>query len=501
MTDLESESTVNATIRDSNLGIPRDYNRKSYDDPIARRDTHDRAFGENKTTRDQMGEVVHHNHQAAKNKYGSAQASFHQAEADHKDPLKNIHTRSNDNLFMKAFLKEGDIKEVGNRASNLQILNKHENASKGSSSELRRGIENANVSRVIRGAKTQVETDVLLTGRAVKNAGELAITSGRSAGINSAEYAAMVSGIYNIASCISGDKNIGDAIKDVSKDSTKAFAFGSAQGAGVTVVNQVLVSSESKLLMALGENNVAGKTITTIAVTGETVVKWGNGEISTSECLVELGNKGCSFGGAKAGAIVGQAVIPIPIVGAAVGSIIGGAMADGVYNAVREGIESSVEKERQRQQEIYEAMMRYYNEQQRRKEVQYLLKVNTEKAVINSLQTIVQSCEFQNLMRASASYFEDCARMEQLIAENILITLQLQEYHKQLEAYIENYFKGYEYCFSEALALMEDSLRVGNYNDAIAGTNQVVKLFGKAPVVENTKDFRKKIFGDGNISF
>ena len=49
--------------------------------------------------------------------------------------------------------------------------------------------------------------------------------------------------------------------------------------------------------------------------TGDTLKKYGNGEISTEECLIQLGEKSINFATTGYAMTVGQTLIPIPIVG------------------------------------------------------------------------------------------------------------------------------------------------------------------------------------------
>ena len=60
-------------------------------------------------------------------------------------------------------------------------------------------------------------------------------------------------------------------------------------GGGLTVVSHTLSESKSKFIQKLVKSNVPGKIITAVMVTGDTLKRYGNGEISTQECMFELG--------------------------------------------------------------------------------------------------------------------------------------------------------------------------------------------------------------------
>ena len=133
--------------------------------------------------------------------------------------------------FKRAFLTDEDIKEVGNRKKNFQELSKHENASKQDKSELQRGIESHDIKRAAKGLYTQTETDILLTGRAAKNAavafGTIAVDATSvaiKAGKETALVTLTVSGLNNLARIAAGEKDLETAIKDIASETVSSFA-------------------------------------------------------------------------------------------------------------------------------------------------------------------------------------------------------------------------------------------------------------------------------------
>ena len=111
-----TNSAVDLSVSNQfDYGISAEYQRSNYDSPTARKDFLDSQFQDSKTTISKDGQTVHRSHEAAKNKYGAKRASYHQAEADHKDPLKNIQERTEKNPVLRSLLTDQDIEEVGNR--------------------------------------------------------------------------------------------------------------------------------------------------------------------------------------------------------------------------------------------------------------------------------------------------------------------------------------------------------------------------------------------------
>lgn len=452
------------------------------------------------------------------------------AEADHIDPLNQVTARHQYDRWTKT----EDIKAVANDPDNLQIVSRRTNQTnntcgKGGSSQEAWSRDTAKMQNLGeqsgRSAK-EVAKQIRKTGKAAvknnerklartgaKNMLSTAHESGKAAVIPVAVLASSISGSYNVVSYINGEKTISEALVDVGKDTVKGSAYSYVNVSIQTTVNHTLAASKSELLQTLGKNNVPGKVVTTVAVAGDTVFKWTNGEITTGECIEELGDKGCSFagsywGGIAGGALAGQLSFPVPIVGAILGSIVGGVATSGLYQCCVNELHVIQEKDRKKQaeilriqQEMQEQMMRHYAELQRRKEVQMLIRTNTEQAALNSIRSILQSSEFRRLAREFGAFCQDYIEREQRVAECVLLSLQLQEYRRQLQEYTEQYFSSYRQHFSSAFEFMDSCLAASDYDGAIYENNQIAGLFGAEPVVRDTADFKRKIFGTGNISF
>ncbi len=435
----------------------------------------------------------------------------HVAESDHIDPLNRIVNRNINNPW----LMTEDIKEAANRPDNIQIISRRNNQTGGKggmtqeewcqdikkmehiSTQSGRSVDEICTQVKQTGEKARNKTDQILRSDEIFNLKETAKFAGKTVAINTAGTAATISGVYNIAACLSGEKEISKALLDVAGDSFCAGVKGGVSGAGLTVINNTLAAAQNEFIASLGKNNAVGKSITVISIAGETVNRWCEGEISTAECLMDLGEKGGSYAGAMYGAGIGQAVIPIPIVGGAIGSMVGAR----VSSAIIEGIKEAVEEKRREHERIVQEMMRYYAEKQRREEVKTLIHVNTVESAQRAIMTIATSDALKKLVRELKLSVEDEIQTRQIVAEHLFAAFQLQEYRRQLQDYIDKYFSGYEKCFSEAFNIMDTALEMGDYESAMIGTNKISRLFGKKPVVENTQDFTELMFGDEKIEF
>lgn len=293
-------------------GITAKYERKNYDSPTARKNFHESQFQDGKTITSSEGEILHKSHKAAKNKYGSKRSSYHQAEADHKDPLKDIHERAEKDPLKRYFLKDSDLKEVGNRKKNFQELSKHENASKKDKSELQRGIETHDIDRAAKGLYTQTETDILLTGRAVKNAtvavgalamdaAEVAITTGKKTAL----ITLTVSGIKNLSCIASGEKDLETAIKDVASETVSSFA----SGAGIRMTQEVVAGIANvcgkEQITELVAQKLPSAEIAMAVMTLRTVEQYLDGNLSAEECVIQIISNGAGTYAYQLGLLIG----------------------------------------------------------------------------------------------------------------------------------------------------------------------------------------------------
>lgn len=502
-----------------------DYNprtRKShYDDSSAHRKAKDAAFSDGKPVKDPYsGNELLQTVKEAKQKYGDKWQE-HLAETDHIDPLSQIANRSQKSGWLTA----DDIKDVANDPDNLQMLSRSNNQTGGKGGNTQEdwskdpekmkklseqsGKSPKDIAKKIRkaGKKAQKRNDKKLAKRKVKNIATTGHSAGKVGAINSAKATGAMSTINNVVSVVKGEKDVSEAIKDTGEDTMKSTVNGYVNGASLTVINHTLTSSKSKFLTTLGEKNVAGKAVTAVSLTGSTIKKWGAGEISTKECFIELGETGCNMGGSVVGGSIGGAITTVigipPVIGEFVGSYIGGILTSQVYNGLVNEIQQQLqEKDRRIQEEANKKIMEFiaeYQECQRRERVKQEIQYESVVAIKNSIKTIIESQEFQCLINEIGRYLENHQEVELLVAQCTVAALQMQEYRRQLEEYIDTYFSECRHAFDEALDLMDTSLALGDYDGAIDETNQITRLFGKEPVIENTEDFKKKVFGNEKI--
>lgn len=290
------------------LGVSPEYVRKNYDSQSAHKAFHDSQFGDKKVITGPNGEILHRSQAAAKSKYGDKRASYHQAQADHIDPINNVYERWKDNPF----LTDEDIKEVVNRMKNFQESSRHDNASKKATSEFQEGIQSRDIGKAVKGIKTQVETDVQLTGRAAQNAAKAVSEIAKSksgealkTGRDAALVALTVSGLHNLAALSSGEKDLETAVKDVAIDTASSFVSGTGLRMTQEIVAGVANIVGADHVTNFVANGIPVAEIAAAAMTARCVVQYLNGEITEEDCAAQILISGAGILAYQLGAAIG----------------------------------------------------------------------------------------------------------------------------------------------------------------------------------------------------
>jgi hypothetical protein len=412
------------------------------DDGAAKRNVKMDAFKSDVTVKDPYtGKKLTLTKAEARAKYGDDWTS-HLAEADHVVPLEERYEQTKNNPW----LTNNDVKASSNSADNLENVSREFNNAKRSRSNSefvnddeylkKKGISLSDdakkkaIEREEAAKKSLRKQDFKDSAR---NIGQTYHSAGVSAAKGAGTTAFTMSGIMNIVAVMKGEKSAEDAIADTVVDTGKAAVSGYAMGGSLTTAAHTFSASSSKFLRALSESNVPGKVITAVMVMGDTLKRYGNGEISTQECLLELGEKGLTGATSLYSMAVGQALIPIPVVGAAVGALVGSVLTSQFYNQL-----------------------------------------------IAKLQT--KELEHQERLRIMA----ECERAEK----------EARAFRAELESYAASYFKEYRDCFDDALTMISRSFKSGDVDGVIAGANKITKKLGGIVQYSNMDEFKDFLFDD-----
>ncbi len=359
----------------------------------------------------------------------------HLAETDHIYPLKKIW----DKYGTDPWLTVEDLRKNANSNQNFEVVShKFNNSKRDRTNEefVSDGdyLEQTGVSLSKEGKEKAIEHSQSAQASLEKEfrKGRLhnIVQSSHEAGLEGAKYSGItaltISTITNITDLINGKKDADEALKDIAKDGLKATARGYVVSGGLATFSHSLSSSSNPILHMLSDANVTGTILTTVMSTGDTVLKYVNGEISTSECINDLGDNGTVLATSGLSMSIGQAVIPIPIVGAAVGALVGATLTSGLYQAMTQGLQQKVYEQHEREQ-------------------------------------IIKECE--------------------IIAE------AERDYRKQLEEYLENYFREYRSYFNNALSQIDSAFLAGDADGVIQGANMITRKLGGTVHYETVDEF------------
>ncbi|MDQ0480261.1 hypothetical protein [Hathewaya limosa] len=366
----------------------------------------------------------------------------HLAESDHVKPLEQIYKDTKGN----AWNTMDDIKSAASSDDNIRVASRKFNNSKrsrtnkdyvGDEEYLRsKGVEVTEEGRkqaIQDGELAEQSINNQLRSSAVKNLVKTGHEAGKVSAQNSGVTALTMGGIMNIVSVVKGEKSGEEGITDTIKDGGKAAVTGYAMGSGLTVVSHLLSNSSSQFVQSLAKSNVPGKVITAVIATGDNLKRWGEGEITTQQCLLELGDKGLNMATMGYSMALGQALIPIPIVGGAVGALVGSMLTSTYYNNL-----------------------------------------------INTLQT--RELEHQERMR--------------IIDECRVAAEQTKAFRAELESYLDLYFKEYRECFDTALSTMRFAYQSGDAEEMIASANQITRKLGGQVNYETIEEFKSFLKDD-----
>ena len=423
---------------------PSEYtgNRNLYDSEVAKRRAKDRAFANGQRPVDPyLKTELFRTIEEARNAHPDTWPDY-VAEIDHTVPVEKIFEMLKNNPF----LTNDDIRDIVNCDENLSVMSRRINNAKRNRTnqelvdarEYResKGLDwsdDAKESLISRGQKAENS----VVQKAQNRTNEREFELGHEAGMAGAEYAGVtgltMSGINNVTALLNGEKSAEEAIADTVAQSGKAAVDGYVMSSSLTVLGRKMSSSSSKFIRNLAEANVPGKVVTAVMVTGDTLAKWGSGEITTQECMIELGDKGLNMATMGYFMAIGQAAIPIPIVGGAIGAMVGSTLTSGYY--------------------------------------QELIHILKDREV-----------EHQERMR--------------LIAESEQAAEETRQFNEQLRQYRDQYFAECHEFFDTTLSTMQFAYETGDADGVIHAANKITEKLGGKVQYETVDEFEDFLDGD-----
>ncbi|MED3797876.1 hypothetical protein P4604_10870 [Lysinibacillus capsici] len=373
-------------ISNNGYGITQEYNSvnryKLWDSTRDKKEFRESIFKGRKIFDDPVsGQKLHSTQKTAQNKYhmknqfgenSSTAWANHSPETDHIVPLKEIHNRVKSNPF----LSDADVKEVANNPDNYRVTSKSFNASKGKKSDFEFAFDKHNEiskdgrAKLVKeklGAEASITTR--FAARTVKNVGT-EFTEGAVFSLEASVVPLIVEGVSNLCKVANGEKEFNEAAKDMGKLTMSVAVSGGTIRVVSTGVTNLMKNSGKEALEKVANSNQVMQVITVSLIVKDSVIKYVNGEIDSKHFFEEIGEKGVGMLTGTIGAIAGQALIPIPVVGAAIGSMIVSTVCLDLYKSIRtlnkfqkiensvSGLASDALTEMNRQQEILKQLIK-----------------------------------------------------------------------------------------------------------------------------------------------
>ncbi|WP_033621665.1 hypothetical protein E5K95_03905 [Helicobacter pylori] len=158
-----------------------------------------------------------------------------------------------------------------------------------------------------------------------------------------------VSFIKSIYECQKKGKDPKEAFKHTAIATLKGGAYGYGVAFSSSLLGGMMQNSANKLIQSLGKSSSPAM-IVGVAVANVTIfIRYFSGKIDEAELCKQLGRTNTSLLSGGTMAIAGQALIPIPVIGALIGGFVGAALSEAFFNALNS---KRVELARQRRIEI-----------------------------------------------------------------------------------------------------------------------------------------------------
>lgn len=258
------------------------------------------------------------------------------------------------------------------------------------------------------------------------------------AGVETAKTGAIIGGgmslIRNSVSVIKGDKNPGDAALAVAGDTVSAAGLSYATGFMGSAIKGGMQNAESIYLRGLSNTALPAMIATTVLEAGKTLCRFADGQIDGLQCLNELGERGSGVVASTVGAMVGQILVPVPVVGGLIGSMCGYALSSSYYNTLTSALNDA--------------------------KVAYEERIQVE---------------------------AEC---------NAAITA-IREYRFEIELVIRNYFSDHIRAFDNAFSQMQEAFNTGNVDLLVEGANGITETLG-GQVLFHTADELDALMASNN---
>ncbi len=158
------------------------------------------------------------------------------------------------------------------------------------------------------------------------------------AGMNAAQTGAFIGGVASLATniyeCFANGKDPIKAIKHTTIATLKGGALSYGRSFASSYLGGLMQSSSNKIIQSLGKGSVPAMIVSFVATNATILVRYISGKIDGKELLEQLGKANTTLISSGAMAVAGQALIPIPVVGALIGGFVGAVLSETCLNAL-----------------------------------------------------------------------------------------------------------------------------------------------------------------------
>ncbi|PUD37382.1 hypothetical protein C2R88_03545 [Helicobacter pylori] len=175
------------------------------------------------------------------------------------------------------------------------------------------------------------------------------------AGMNAAQTGALIGGgvslVTNVYECVANGKDPIKAIKHTAIATLKSGALSYGSAFASSSLGGWTQSSANKIIQSLGKGSAPAMIVGACVANATVLTRYLSGKIDRTELLKQLGKANTTLVSSGAMAFAGQALIPIPVVGALIGGFVGAVLSETCFNALLKAREEA-KLARQRRIEI-----------------------------------------------------------------------------------------------------------------------------------------------------
>ncbi|WQV39492.1 hypothetical protein KVM91_03785 [Helicobacter pylori] len=157
------------------------------------------------------------------------------------------------------------------------------------------------------------------------------------AGMNAAQTGALIGGgvslATNVYECVANGKDPIKAIKHTAIATLKGGALSYGSAFASSSLGGWMQSSTNKIIQSLGKGSLPAMFVGACVTNATVLTRYFSGKIDGTELLKQLGKANATLVSSGAMAFAGQALIPIPVVGALIGGFVGAILSETFFNA------------------------------------------------------------------------------------------------------------------------------------------------------------------------